>query len=103
MRSVLNCAQHASLFIPMLIDGADGSPEILEGAFFGTVVDSGVGIYTVTFTNAFLRKPVLSALCEAATGVTVIAIVRSVTAEGFVVELTDDASTLVDGIVHLQN
>lgn len=99
--SVLNCPQIKSKLVPMIIDGADGTPEILEGINIATVADSGVGIYTVTFVNAFARKPVITATAEAATGVTLVPSLRSVSGSGFVVELTDDASTLVDGVVHL--
>lgn len=102
MKSSLNCNQHQSILVPMVIDGADGSPEILEGSSFATVADSGTGIYTVTFNDAFGRAPVIVGACVTATGDVLVPTFRSVTAAGFVVELSTDGGTLTDGIVMLQ-
>lgn len=101
MKSVLQCPQHQSVLVPMVIDGADGSPEITEGSSFATVADTAQGVYTVTFNDGFGRAPVVVATPVAATGVELFCIVRDVTAAGFVVEVTDEAGTLTDAAVHL--
>ena len=101
MKSVLQCNQHQSVLVPMVIDGADGSPEITEGSSFASVANSGTRIYTVTFVDGFGRAPVVVATPVAATGVELFCVIRAVAQTGFVVEITDEAGTLTDAVVHL--
>lgn len=98
MKSVLQCNQHQSVFIPMTIEVSGGTPTIGEGTSFATVADTGTGIFTVTFNDGFGRAPVVVATPEAATGVELFCIVRDRTAAGFVVECTDEAGTLTDPV-----
>jgi hypothetical protein len=101
MKSVMNVVQINTRFIPMVIDGADASPEILEGSTYATVADTATGVYTVTFVDGFLRAPVITATAVTATGDVLVATLRDVTTAAFVVELSTDGGTLTDGIVHL--
>jgi hypothetical protein len=101
MRDLLECVQRKAVLIPMVIEGADASPAITEGSSYASVTDSGAGVYTVAFTTNFSRAPVIVATAAvAATGDELIAVVHTVSASGFVVELTT-GGTLTDGNVHL--
>ncbi len=101
MKSVMNCVQHATRFIPILLTYSAGTPSIGEGDNHVTVEDTGPGIATITFDDAFARAPIISATPVAATGVELFCVLRAVTGASFVVEITDEAGTLTDADVHI--
>lgn len=102
MKDPMNCTQHNTRFIPATIVYTAGVPAVVEGYNQITVADTGTGIVTVTITDGFARAPVVTATAVAATGVTSNCIIRNVTASTFVVECSDEASTLADpGSIHL--
>jgi hypothetical protein len=41
----------------MELNGSSGTPALDEGQFDGSVADNGVGDYTITMNEAFLRIP----------------------------------------------
>lgn len=97
------CVQHASRVIPMSIAYSAGTPSIDEGTAHASVADTATGVATVTFTNAFARTPIIVATgVITSTGDVLIPVLRSVTASGFILEVSDDAGTLTDPTsVHL--
>lgn len=54
----MKCPQRNMRVLCFKVEGADGSPEIIEGKYDGAVTDNGVGDYTVTYTHAFTRLPI---------------------------------------------
>lgn len=99
MKSVAMLTQHASRIIPMTIRWTAGTPEIVEGKFHASIADTNTGICTVTFKDAFARKPVILTGVEAATGEQVTAELRSVSATGFILESINEAGANADSTV----
>ena len=96
----VKCPQKGLRIIPMVINGASGTPAIAEGAFQGSVVDTGAGIYTVTYAQALARAAVI--LVTPLTS-DIIAHALSSTVTGFQVRIADgsDGTTLKDGNVQI--
>jgi len=102
MKDVMLCVQPSPRVVPLIIEGADGTPEITMGSGHATVADTGTGIYTVTLTRAFARVPlILLTPIIANTGDELFAMLRSVAAGSFIIELSDDTGALTDGDVHV--
>lgn len=102
MKDVLLCVQSASTLTPMTVLGATGTPTVGEGSSFATVADTGVGIYTVTFSRAWARAPIVIATAvQNATSQALTVNLRSVSETSFILEVADDASAFVDADVHL--
>lgn len=100
MKSVMNCVQHNTRVIPMKVKWTTGTPSIGEGFAHASISDTGTGIATITFNNAFARVPTIIATCEAATGEKVTAALRSVAQDSFILEVTDEAGALSDSTVY---
>lgn len=101
MKDIVQGRQARMIIMPLVIDAADASPAITVGSTEATVADTNTGISTVTFARAFARAPVITATCVTATGDVLIPTLRSVTSAGFILETSDDAGTLTDGITHV--
>ena len=91
--------QHATRLIPMTVRWTAGTPTIEEGTAHGSIADTGTGIATITFTDAFARKPVIVACSEAGTGDKITAHLRSVTQTGFILESISEAGAAADSTV----
>jgi hypothetical protein len=99
MKSVANITQHASRIEALTVRWTAGVPAVVEGTSRASVADTGTGIATLTLTDPFARKPVITATCEAATGEKVTAQLRSVSQTGFILEVADESGALADSTV----
>lgn len=89
--------QPGAVIIPFRIDVASGTPIVVEGSRWLSVADTGAGIITVTLSPASARKPIVVLTpTDAASGVGVMAITRSVAAGSFIIELVDEGGALED-------
>lgn len=61
MQRQIESPQRMPRMLAFRVDGT-GTASILEGQFDGALTDNGTGDYTITFTKAFVRVPVISAL-----------------------------------------
>lgn len=95
-KSVMMCVQHASRLIPILLNWTAGTPTIVQGSQHISVADTNAGIVTITFANAFARKPIIVAVAEAATGEKVTCTLRSVAADSFILEAINEAGAAAD-------
>ena len=78
------------------LDG--NTPELLEGKFDASVATTGVGLYTITFNEAYLRKPI----CLGSGAEADVSVAFDNVATGTVdVIVTDLAGLAKDAIVHL--
>lgn len=98
-KSVAMIVQHATRIIPMTVRWTAGVPSIEEGTAHASIADTGTGIATITFTDAFARKPVITHGVEAATGDKITALTRSVTQSGFILESISEAGAAADSTV----
>jgi hypothetical protein len=95
-KSVVMSVQHATRLIPITLSWSGGTPSIGEGDNHVTVADTNPGIATITFNNAFARKPIITYGVEAATGEKVTVTLRSVAADSVIVEAINEAGTAAD-------
>ena len=99
MKSVAMMVQHASRIIPMTVRWTGGTPSIEEGTSHATIADTAAGVATITFVDAFSRKPVILLGTESATGEKVTAHLRSVSQTGFILESINEAGANADSTV----
>lgn len=95
-KSVFMCVQHATRVIPIKLSWSGGTPSIGEGKQHCSVADTNPGIATITFNNAFARKPVITYGVEAATGEKVTVTLRSVAVNSVIVEAINEAGAAAD-------
>ena len=100
MKRSIKSNQRQVRIIAIRIEGSTGTPSI-EGldANLVSIVDTGVGHYTLTFSNAFAAAPHAVASCEAVDKVATV----TATASGCVVKVNDidETAALSDGDVQL--
>lgn len=99
MKSVQMSVQPHSRSIPLRIRWTAGVPSVEEGTAHASIADTGTGIATLTFTQPFARKPVITGMCEAATGEKVTPHLRSVSQTGFILEVINESGALEDSTV----
>ncbi len=93
----LKGTQHLPRVLLLRVDGT-GTASILEGQFDATLVDNGVGDYTLTFVTPFKRVPVCVGSAVGATAA-IVNVVPSVSAVQVLVK--DAAGSAADADFHI--
>ena len=91
-RSLVKNTQLKPRVVAGKINETGGTPAVSIGTGDYTIVDDGVGTYTVTFTNAFAREPIIVATSASASFCCIV----NQSATGFRFRVTDAAGNASD-------
>jgi hypothetical protein len=92
---VVQCPFRKPRMLAIYITISKGTPSISTGVGHATVADTGTGRYTLTYTDAFAREPVVVASCHHS-GTNTFASIRSSSATGVEVNCSNALGALAD-------